>query len=112
ARLGLVSAAPKQELFIFVLAPETRYQVANYPTKFAPTNLTVDLKVKERMGEIYAGLHDLFLENNPLTFLTEFVWATKGCGQPCPGDALLPHELLSLGGDVIDARLPDEEVNP
>src|SRR5690606_36041662 len=43
ARLGLVSAAPKQELFIFVLAPETRYQVANYPTKFAPTNLTVDL---------------------------------------------------------------------
>lgn len=112
ARLGLVSAAPKQELFVYVLAPETRYQVANYTTKFAPTNLTVDFKVKERMGEFYAGLHDLFLQKHPQTFLTEFVWQAGGCGQPCAGDSLLPHELLSLGGDVIDAKLPDDEVNP
>lgn len=112
ARIGLVSAAPKQELFLYVLAPESRFQVVNYPTKFAPTNLTVDFKVKERMGEFYAGLHDLYLEKNPQTFLAEYVWPTGGCGQPCAGDALLPHELLSLGGDVFDSKLPKEEVEP
>lgn len=112
ARVGLPSSAPKQELFVYVLAPDARYQVVNYPTKFAPTNLTVDFKVKERMGEFYAGLHDLYLEKNPGTFLAEYVWHTGGCGQPCAGDALLPHELLSLGGDVFDSKLPKDEVEP
>jgi MYXO-CTERM domain-containing protein len=112
ARLGLVSAAPKQELFLYVLASESRYQVTNYPTKFAPTNLRVDFKAKERMGEFYAGLHDLFLQKNPQTFLAEYVWHTGGCGQPCAGDSLLPHELLSLGGDVFDSKLSDKELNP
>jgi len=112
ARLGIPSSPGKQELFLYVLAPDSRYQVTNYPTKFAPTNLTVDFKVKERMGEFYAGLHDLFLEKNPGTFLAEFVWDSRGCGQPCAGDALLPHELLSLGGDVFDAKLPEADVRP
>jgi MYXO-CTERM domain-containing protein len=112
ARAGLPSAAPRQELFVYLLAPDARYQVVNYPTKFAPTNLTVDFKVKERMGEFYAGLHDLYLEKNPGTFLAEYVWHTGGCGQPCAGDALLPHELLSLGGDVFDSKLPKEQVEP
>lgn len=112
ARLGFPSTPGKQELFLYVLAPESRYQVTNYPTKFAPTNLTVDFEVKERMGEFYAGLHDLYLEKHPGTFLAEFVWDSRGCGQPCAGDALLPHELLSLGGDVFDSKLPEDEVHP
>ena len=77
--------------FVYVLAPETRYQVLNYPTKFAPTNLTVDFKVKERMGEFYAGLHDLFLQKNPGTFLAEYVWQAGGCGQPCAPRPAMPR---------------------
>ncbi len=112
ARLGLVSAPEKQELLVYVLDPKSRSEVKNYPTKFAPTNLTVDFEVKERMGEFYAGLHDLFLAKNPGTFLTEFAWPTGGCGQPCASEALLPHELVSLGGDVFDSKLDDEVRNP
>ena len=55
----------EQELFVYVLAPKDRYEVANYPTKYAPTNLNVDFKVKERMGEFYGALHDIYLQKHP-----------------------------------------------
>ncbi len=114
ARVGLVSAPirDEQELFVYVLAPKDRYEVKNYPTKFAPTNVTVDFKVKERMGEFYAALHDIFLQKNPGTFLTEYAWSAEGCGQPCAAEGLMPHELMSLGGDAIDTQLPESERNP
>jgi hypothetical protein len=114
ARLGLVSAPAQdqQELFVYVLAPKDRFEVANYPTKYAPTNLTVDFKVKERMGEFYAALHDIYLQKHPGTFLTEYVWSAEGCGQPCAAEGLMVHELMSLGGDAIDAKLPDDVRNP
>lgn len=112
ARFGLSSAAPHQELFLYTLVKDQRMQVTNYPTKAAPTNLTVDFAVKERMGEFYTALHDRFLEKNPGTFLLEYAFSTADCGKPCPNEPLLPHELMSLGGDVLDAQLPASERRP
>jgi hypothetical protein len=112
ARFGLPSAAPKQELYIFTLVPEQRVQVKNYPTKAAPTNWVVSFDIKEKMGEFYAALHDRFLEKNPKTFLLEYAYPSWECGKPCPNEALLPHELLSLGGDAIDAKLSAKELRP
>lgn len=112
ARFGLPSAAPAQELLIFTLTPEQRMQVKNYPTMAAPTNLSVDFEVKERMGEFYGALHDRFLEKNPGTFLLEYAFPSWDCGKPCPNEPLLPHELLSLGGDAVDAKLPESERRP
>ncbi len=121
-RFGLPSAAPQQELHIFTLVPEKRMQVKNYKTKATPTNLSVvreyvepggrNVNLKERMGELYAALHDRFLEKNPGTFLLEYAWNTSECGKPCPTEPLLPHELLSLGGDVFESELPEEVRNP
>jgi hypothetical protein len=110
--LGLLNLGDKQELFIYVIHPEQRFEVKNYPNVFPPTNVEVDFKVKERMGEFYAGLHDLLLTKQPMGFLNEFAWSAKGCGQPCPGEPLLIHELLSLGGDVFEEAVPKEERNP
>lgn len=114
ARLGLLSApsSDQQELFVYVLSPDSRYEVSNYPTKFAPTNLTVDFKVKERMGEFYAALHDIYLQKNPGTFLTEYAYPASACGEPCAAEGLMPHELMSLGGDVFDSKLPEKVRNP
>lgn len=121
ARFGLASAAPKQELLVYTLAVDQRMQVKNYPTKPAPTNLTVENKVtigdrevdlKERMSEFYAALHDRYLEKNPGTFLLEYAYSTADCGKPCPTEPLLPHELMSLGGDVIDAKLDKATLRP
>lgn len=121
-RFGLPSAAPTQELQLFTMVPEKRMQVTNYKTKAIPTNLRVELEyaepggrtvnLKERIGELYAALHDRFLEKNPGTFLLEYAFPTATCGKPCPTEPLLPHELLSLGGDVFESELPDEVRNP
>jgi len=110
--LGLLNNGDKQELFVYVIHPESRFEVKNYPNVFPPTNIEVDFKVKERVGEFYAALHDLLLQKQPLGFLDEFAWHTSGCGQPCPNEPLLIHELLSLGGDVFEESVPKEERNP
>jgi MYXO-CTERM domain-containing protein len=110
--LGLLNLGSMQELFIYVVHPEQRYEVKNYPNVFPLTNIEVDFKVKERMGEFYAGVHDMLLKKEPLGFLNEFAWNAKGCGQPCPGEPLLIHELLSLGGDVFENAVPKEERLP
>jgi MYXO-CTERM domain-containing protein len=112
SKLGLLNADGMQELFVYVIHPDQRFEVKNYPNVFPPTNLEVDFKVKERMGEFYAGLHDLLLKRQPLGFLVEFAWPTRGCGQPCPNEPLLIHELLSLGADVFERSVPKEEKNP
>lgn len=110
--LGLLNLGDKQELFVYVLHPEQRFEVKNYANAFPPTNLEVDFKVKERMGEFYAGLHDMMLKKAPMTILSEYAWPTKGCGEPCPNEPLLIHELLTLGGDVFEESVPKDEAHP
>ena len=112
AKLGLLNLDDKQELFVYVLAPDKRYEAKNYDNVFPPTNLSVDFVAKERMGELYAAIHDKLLAKNPKGVLDEFAWTTKGCGRPCATEPLMPHELMSLGGDVLEQGVADEEKNP
>lgn len=121
-RFGLPSAAKEQELTIFTMVPGQRMQATNYETKAVPTNLRVQTEyvesedkkynLKEKVGEFYSALHDRFLEKNPGNFLLEYAWSTDTCGQPCATEPLLPHELLSLGGDVFEADLPEDVRRP
>ena len=67
---------------------------------------------RKRMGEFYAALHDMMLKKNPKGVIVEYAWPSLGCGEPCPNERLLPHELMSLGGDFFDAALPEEERHP
>jgi hypothetical protein len=106
-RLGLINAPDtasggKQDLLIHIVAPTTRYQVANYPNVTIPTNLDVSAATKDRFGEFYVSLFDHTLERNPGAVVTEYAWAAGSC-DPCPeSDAPLTNkELLELGGDVL-----------
>lgn len=112
AKLGLINLDKKQELFVYVLSPDQRYEAKNYGNIFPPTNISVDFVVKERVGEFYAAIHDMIQAKEPKSFLVEYAWPAEGCGQPCQNEALLPHELLSLGGDVLEEGVPEEERNP
>src|SRR6185312_15589778 len=87
-------------------------EAKNYPNVFPPTNIDVDFKVKERVGEFYAALHDVLLKKQPLGFLNEYAWHTKGCGQPCPNELLFIHEFLTLGGDVFELAVSKAEREP
>jgi hypothetical protein len=111
--LGLANSAGQQELLIYVLHPDKRFEVKNYGNVFPPTNVNVDMVVKERMGEFYAGVHDALLAKDPKSFLVEYAWPTqKHCGEPCPNAPVAIHELLSLGVDVVEEDVPKAERNP
>jgi hypothetical protein len=111
--LGLANSAGPQELVVYVLHPDKRFEVKNYPNVYPPTNVTVDMAVKERMGEFYAGVHDALLAKDPRSFLVEYAWPTiKHCGEPCPNAPMAIHELLSLGVDVVEEDLPKADRNP
>jgi MYXO-CTERM domain-containing protein len=121
AKLGRLSADGPQEMFVLVLDTEHRYQTTNYEMANAPTNVEVDYQypyngkdiyLKERMAELFAGFHDAWLAKHPKTFWLEYVWKSVDCGQPCPNDPMLINELLTLGGDVFETKVPDEELNP
>lgn len=113
ATLGLANSAGQQELIVYVLHPDERFEVKNYGNVFPPTNVTVDMAVKERMGEFYAGVHDALLAKEPRSFLVEYAWPTiKHCGEPCPNAPLGIDELLSLGVDVVEADVPRAERLP
>jgi len=112
-RVGLVNAGGKQqELIVYVLDPEQRYESKNYKNLFPPTNVEVDFSVKERIGEFYAALQDIILQKSPGAFLNEYAWPIDGCGQPCATEPIAIAELLSLGADVFELSVPKEERQP
>jgi len=111
--LGLLSAGGRQELLLYVLHPTDRFEAANYPNVYPPTNVTVDASIKERLGDFYAGVHDALLAKDPKGVLVEYAWPTiKRCGEPCPNAPLKIHELLSLGADVLEADVSEGDRNP
>jgi hypothetical protein len=99
-RLGMMNSAGTQDLIVNILAPQQRYEVANYKNVTIPTNLDVKEEARERFGEFYAALFDRTLEKNPGAVVTEYSWDARSC-DPCPTPALDPSELAILGGDVL-----------
>ena len=99
-RLGLANSSGTQDLIVTILAPNQRYEVANYPNVTIPTNLDVKDEVRTRFGEFYAALFDRTLEKHPGAVVTEYAWQAMSC-DPCPGPHLDYHDLATLGADVI-----------
>ena len=99
-RLGLANSSGTQDLIVNILAPGTRYEVANYPNVTIPTNLPVRDEVRTRFGEFYAALFDHTLEQVPGAVVTEYAWDSGSC-DPCPGPTLDMTDLATLGADVL-----------
>ncbi len=109
-RLGLANSSGAQDLIVNILAPNTRYEVANYPNVTIPTNLTVTDEVRTRFGEFYAALFDHALEKVPNAVVTEYAWSSGSC-DPCPGPVLDPTDVATFGGDVIASAYKNVDVN-
>jgi MYXO-CTERM domain-containing protein len=102
-RLGLANAKDKQDLIVSILAPNQRYELANYKNVTIPTNLDVKDDVRARFGEFYAALFDRTVEANPGAVVTEYAWDAGTC-DPCPGPQLDGNDFLTLGADVLDPQ--------
>ena len=104
-RLGLINAQGPQDLLVHVLAPNQRYEAANYPNVTIPTNLVVKDEVREHFGEFYVSLFDHTLAQaqqpgKPPPVVTEYSWSASSC-DPCPEPPLSTEELIALGADVL-----------
>jgi hypothetical protein len=102
--LGLAHSPGVQDLTVYVLDRKSRYEVEGYPTVLPPSNVGVEAGSALSVGALYNALFDALVARHPSAFVTEFAWSTAGCGQPCPDAPLAPDELLTLGGDVLEAR--------
>jgi hypothetical protein len=101
-RLGLVNSSGTQDLIVHVLAPNKRYEVANYPNVVVPTNLDVAESARASFGEVYAALFDKTVAEHPKAVVTEYAWMATNC-DPCPGGVagLSQGDLYTLGADVL-----------
>jgi hypothetical protein len=98
-RLGLLNAESKQDLIIYILHPQQRFEVANYRNVFIPTNLEVNNSVRKMFPAFYAELFDETLRrNNNRAVVTEYAWQTSSC-DPCPTPPLEASDLYTLGDD-------------
>jgi MYXO-CTERM domain-containing protein len=107
-RLGLANSNGKQDLIVNILAPDQRYEVANYKNVTIPTNLDVTDAVRDKFAAFYTALYDRTVERNPGAVVTEYAWAAGSC-DPCPGPTLTPETLESLGLDVLDTFTPAQQ---
>ena len=111
-RLGLLNAESKQDLLVYVLSPDSRFEVANYPNIFIPTNIEVDDVVRKSFGGFYAELFDETLRRmNNKAVVTEYSWQTTGC-DPCPTPPLSASDLYTLGDEVFFPELAGTESSP
>jgi hypothetical protein len=103
-RLGLLNAGGKQDLIVYVVHPTSRFEVANYPNAFVPTNLEVADGVRGNFAAFYAELFDATVERmNRKVVVTEYAWQTTGC-DPCPVPPLSANDLATLGLDIIEGK--------
>ena len=100
-RLGLANSSGKQDLIVSILAPDQRYEAANYKNVTVPTNLDVRDAVRGDFASFYAALFDRTLEKNPGAVVTEYAWAANTC-DPCPGPTLGGGDFTMLGSDVLE----------
>ena len=99
-RLGLANSPGTQDLIVNILAPNQRYELANYKNVTIPTNLDVKDEVRTRFGEFYAALFDRTVQQNPGAVVTEYSWDASSC-DPCPGPTLDGSDFATLGADVL-----------
>ncbi len=102
-RLGLLNAKNRQDLIIYVLAKQKRYEASNYVNAFIPTNLDVTNETREAFGPFYATLFDATLiKAGGAAIVTEYAWESSSC-DPCPSPPLEDSDIATLGGDVLFA---------
>jgi hypothetical protein len=96
-------------LIVYILHPDKRFEVANYPNVFIPTNLEVADEVRKNYAAFYAELFDATLAHaNGKAVVTEYSWQTSSC-DPCPVPPLQASDLVTLGADVAAPKQEQQQ---
>jgi len=103
-RLGMINSAGKQDLVVYILAQQFRFEVANRPNAFIPTNLEVKNEVRGQFPTFFDGIFAATIEKHPGAVMTEYSWGSSKC-DPCPGPTLSQEDILTFGGNVISEEM-------
>ncbi len=71
-RLGTLNSPGEQELLLYVLSPEGRYEMANRTNLNAPTDLRMRRDARGAFAELYTSLTDEIFRRNPGAAITEY----------------------------------------
>jgi hypothetical protein len=99
-RMGMVNSSGEQDLIVYILSREGRFEVANRPNVTIPTNIDVAEDVRKDFPTFFTKLFARTLEVNPGAVVTEYSWDGSTC-DPCPGPALAPQDYATLGADTL-----------
>lgn len=99
-RLGMINSAGAQDLIVYTIGGNQRYELANYPNATIPTNINVKPEVKEDFPAYYEKLFSRTLAENPGAVITEYAWSASGC-DPCPVPPMGEQDLATLGADIL-----------
>ncbi len=105
-RLGMINSQGTQDLIVYTLGLDQRYEVSNYPNVTIPTNIEVVDAIRTSFGVFYQALFARTLKENPKAVVTEYSWTASNC-DPCPGPVLDGSDLLTLGADLFPGSEQD-----
>ena len=100
-RLGMVNSSGEQDLIVYTLGENQRFEVSNYPNATIPTNTIVDTSTRESFGEFYTQLFSETLAQTNNAVITEYAWDASSC-DPCPGPTLDASDITTFGADILD----------
>lgn len=99
-RLGLINSSGRQDLIVYTLGQNQRYEVANYDNVTIPTNIEVVDNVRNDFATFYRRLFHETVTQNRGAVVTEYSWDASTC-DPCPGPTLDAGDYMTLGADVL-----------
>jgi hypothetical protein len=103
-RLGMLSSPGTQDLIVYVVSRDGRYEVANRDNVLVPTNLELRPAVAAGFGAFYDALLDRVWERHPGAVVTEYAWSATSC-DPCPGPTMSAEDITTIGGDVASGAV-------
>ncbi|MCB9598287.1 MAG: DUF2330 domain-containing protein [Sandaracinaceae bacterium] len=71
-RLGTLNSPGQQELLLYILSDQGRFEIANRTNVTAPTDLRMRSSVRGGVAEVYASLTDEVFRQHPGAAITEF----------------------------------------
>lgn len=99
-RLGMINSSGVQDLIVYTLGRDQRFEVANAPNVTIPTNLELTPEAKPNFSDFYLSLLARTYKENPEAVVTEYAWQASNC-DPCPGPVIDAADLLTLGADLF-----------
>ncbi len=100
-RLGTLNSPGEQELLLYVLSPDGRYELANRPNGEAPTDIRMRASARGTFAELYNAISDEIFRRTPGAAVVEYAHVL--------GRHVRRHEIEPLGfrEEPVSARHRD-----